>query len=347
MEAPPYSAAAVDVVRLPGGASERDHVAVEEPLEIRIGGSARRGDDADARATTRSSRSASASPRACGRRPRALPADLAANTVDVDAPGFDPARLQRSFYTSSSCGVCGKGALEAVAVEAPRVESQLRVPLALVVVAARPAARGAGGVRRDRRPARDRAVHGGRRAALRARGRRPPQRAGQGDRLGVRRRAAAARRRRALRQRPALVRARAEGGGRRLPDPRRRRRAVEPRRLARRRPRHHALRLRPRRHAPTSTPSRGGSSTDGRPARRRREHALRLAEGARAQSTARRSRNAPGACSARRATSGSPSASAADGLELPFELLDDGTDVRAPIAGVVAGLRAARTTSRS
>ena len=31
----------------------------------------------------------------------------------------------------------------------------------------------------------------------------------------------------------------------------------------------------------------------------------------------------------------------ADGLELPFEILDDGTDVRAPIAGVVAGLRAA------
>ena len=31
-----------------------------------------------------------------------------------------------------------------------------------------------------------------------------------------------------------------------------------------------------------------------------------------------------------------------DGIELPFEVLDDGTDVRAPIAGVVAGLRAAR-----
>jgi molybdopterin-guanine dinucleotide biosynthesis protein A len=30
-----------------------------------------------------------------------------------------------------------------------------------------------------------------------------------------------------------------------------------------------------------------------------------------------------------------------DGLELPFDLLDDGTEVRAPIAGVVAGLRAA------
>jgi molybdenum cofactor guanylyltransferase len=32
----------------------------------------------------------------------------------------------------------------------------------------------------------------------------------------------------------------------------------------------------------------------------------------------------------------------ADGLELPFDVLDDGTRVRAPIAGVVAGLRAAR-----
>ena len=32
----------------------------------------------------------------------------------------------------------------------------------------------------------------------------------------------------------------------------------------------------------------------------------------------------------------------ADGLDLPFDVLDDGTDVRAPIAGVVAGLRAAR-----
>ena len=31
----------------------------------------------------------------------------------------------------------------------------------------------------------------------------------------------------------------------------------------------------------------------------------------------------------------------ADGLELPFPVLDDGTDVRAAIAGVVAGLRAA------
>ena len=33
----------------------------------------------------------------------------------------------------------------------------------------------------------------------------------------------------------------------------------------------------------------------------------------------------------------------ADGLELPFPLVDDGTDTRAALAGIVAGLRATRT----
>jgi molybdopterin-guanine dinucleotide biosynthesis protein A len=33
----------------------------------------------------------------------------------------------------------------------------------------------------------------------------------------------------------------------------------------------------------------------------------------------------------------------ADGLELPFELIDDGTETRAALAGIVAGLRAAPT----
>jgi FdhD protein len=60
-----------------------------------------------------------------------VPADLPANTIDVEGQ-VDLGRLQRNFYTSSSCGVCGKGALEAVAVEAPRVESPLRVSRQLV-----------------------------------------------------------------------------------------------------------------------------------------------------------------------------------------------------------------------
>ena len=45
--------------------------------------------------------------------------DLAGNVVEVTAPGAELDRVQRSFYTSSSCGVCGKGSLEEVAVHAP------------------------------------------------------------------------------------------------------------------------------------------------------------------------------------------------------------------------------------
>src|SRR5581483_11033405 len=132
MEAPPYSAAAVEVVRLPGGASERDRVAVEEPLEIRIGG---RPVAVTMRTPGHDEELALGFCLSEGLRPAGarLPDDLAANVVEVDAPGFDPGRLQRSFYTSSSCGVCGKGALEAVAVDAARVESELAVPLDVVV----------------------------------------------------------------------------------------------------------------------------------------------------------------------------------------------------------------------
>jgi len=129
--APPYSAAAVEVVRLPGGLHERDRVAVEEPLEIRIGG---RPVAVTMRTPGHDEELALGFCLSEGLRPvaAAAPADLAANTVDVEAPGFDPARLQRSFYTTSSCGVCGKGALEAVSVDAPRVESGLRVSAGLV-----------------------------------------------------------------------------------------------------------------------------------------------------------------------------------------------------------------------
>jgi FdhD protein len=131
MEAPPYSAAAVDVVRLPAGRSERDQVAVEEPLEIRIDGRpvavTMRTPGHDEELALGFCLSEALHP--AGAR---LPDDLAANTIEVEAPGFDPQRLQRSFYTTSSCGVCGKGALEAVAVDAPRIDAAVHVPLALV-----------------------------------------------------------------------------------------------------------------------------------------------------------------------------------------------------------------------
>ncbi len=58
-------------------------------------------------------------------------ADFAANVVEVAGPLLrDPGA--RSFYTTSSCGVCGKGALEEVAVAAPAAAPGPRVARALL-----------------------------------------------------------------------------------------------------------------------------------------------------------------------------------------------------------------------
>ena len=99
----------------------RDEVAVEEPLEIRV-------DCAPLSVTMRTPGHDEElalgflygeglipgdAPRAAG-----PAADFAANVVEVAGPLLrDPGA--RRFYTTSSCGVCGKGALEEVAVAAP------------------------------------------------------------------------------------------------------------------------------------------------------------------------------------------------------------------------------------
>ena len=337
MDAPPYSAAAVDVLRLPAGTTEPDRVAVEEPLEIRIAG---RPVAVTMRTPGHDEELALGFCLSEGLRPRAarLPDDLAANTVEVDAPGFDPARLQRSFFTSSSCGVCGKGALEAVEVEAPRVESKLRVPLALVASLPDRLREAQAAFAVDRRPARDRALLRRRRAAVRPRGRRPAQRAGQGRRLGLPGAAAAARRARPLRERAALVRARPEGGGRRLSRPRRasaRRRASPSSSRPTAASRSAASSAAARR---TSTPSRGGSRADRHPARRRREHALRLAEGARAVRGRDARASARGVCSGRSCDERIAVGSARG---LPFAGARRGTTPTRRSPAIAAGLRAA------
>ena len=97
-----------------------DEVAVEEPLEIRVDGRALAvtmrtpGHDEELAAGFLYGEGLiDAAPEAIG-----PPADLAANVVEVTGPLLrDPG--QRSFYTTSSCGVCGKGALEEVAVLSP------------------------------------------------------------------------------------------------------------------------------------------------------------------------------------------------------------------------------------
>jgi FdhD protein len=126
----PHSTARVEVVRIPEG-EPLDVVAVEEPLEIRIGGTpvavTMRTPGSDEELALGFAISEGLQP--TGARPTD---DLAANTVELDAPAFDLGRLARSFYTSSSCGVCGKGALEAVSVEAPKVVGDLRLPAKLL-----------------------------------------------------------------------------------------------------------------------------------------------------------------------------------------------------------------------
>ena len=117
MEAVPQGTSRATVTRLPGNEVEADRLAVEEPLEIRVNGTAvavtmrTPGHDEELAlgfCLTEGLRPLSARP----------PDDLAANVVEAEAPDADLGRIQRSFYTSSSCGVCGKGALEAVRLEA-------------------------------------------------------------------------------------------------------------------------------------------------------------------------------------------------------------------------------------
>jgi FdhD protein len=118
-------------VHLPGGEEADDRVAVEEPLELRIGG---RPVAVTMRTPGHDEELALGFALSEGLRPVSarVPDDLAANTIELEAPDFDPQRIARSFYTTSSCGVCGKGALEAIAVEAPPVESTLTISGALV-----------------------------------------------------------------------------------------------------------------------------------------------------------------------------------------------------------------------
>ena len=104
-----------------------DAVAVEEPLEIRVDG-----------------RSVAVTMRTPGHdeelalgflhgeglidaaRPAGPTADLAVNTVEVRGPLLRELDARR-FFTTSSCGVCGKGALEEVAVHAPALPDGLTI----------------------------------------------------------------------------------------------------------------------------------------------------------------------------------------------------------------------------
>ncbi len=96
-------------------------VAIEEPLEIRVDGEPLAvtmrtpGHDEELALGFLYGEGLIDRPRAAG-----LTEDLASNTIEVEGPlARDPG--VRRFYTTSSCGVCGKGALEEVAVLSPAI----------------------------------------------------------------------------------------------------------------------------------------------------------------------------------------------------------------------------------
>jgi FdhD protein len=109
-----------------------DVVAVEEPLEIRVDGEPLAvtmrtpGHDEELALGFLYSEGL-----IDGVRPAGLTEDFANNTIEVSGPLVREASRRR-FYTTSSCGVCGKGALEEVAVQSAPLPIGPRVPRSLL-----------------------------------------------------------------------------------------------------------------------------------------------------------------------------------------------------------------------
>jgi FdhD protein len=132
--------AGADVERVAGAerSAARDELAVEEPLEIRVDGAPLAvtmrtpGEDEALAAGFLAGEGLIASPEEVVL--VGPPEDLAANVVEVrtrDGLRRDPSG-ERSFHLTSSCGVCGKAALEAVRIEAPPPPPPAPVDAALV-----------------------------------------------------------------------------------------------------------------------------------------------------------------------------------------------------------------------
>ncbi|MCW8131358.1 MAG: formate dehydrogenase accessory sulfurtransferase FdhD [Planctomycetota bacterium] len=152
---PKRTLAKVPVRKIKDGAStnEKDLVAAEEPLEIRISGEAAGkrfdhgiavtmrtpGDDYELAAGFLHTEGILRNPEDLREITYCVGADKQNQQYNVvrvrlrDGVAFDLARLQRNFYASSSCGICGKASLdavraagcEAIASEGPKVPAKV------------------------------------------------------------------------------------------------------------------------------------------------------------------------------------------------------------------------------
>lgn len=147
MTNPSVQSRTVHAVRGTERQSRDDCIAVEEPLEIRI---SREGETGTGRAVSITMRTPGhdaqlAAGFLCGeglirRREDVVairPCGDSGNVIRVEcspAATLDLARLERNFYTSSSCGVCGKASIEAVTATVPShaIASDLEVDAALL-----------------------------------------------------------------------------------------------------------------------------------------------------------------------------------------------------------------------
>src|SRR5436305_9911055 len=127
----------VSIVRIPGAAGA-DAVVVEEPLEIRVGDKPvsvtlrTPGDDFDLAAGFLFTESIVA------RRDdiESIRHWASPNVVRVALAGgarVDLQRSQRHFYSTSSCGVCGKASIDALRVNAEPLDDEVRVSTSLLL----------------------------------------------------------------------------------------------------------------------------------------------------------------------------------------------------------------------
>jgi FdhD protein len=116
----------------------RDSVAVEEPLEIRVDGTPvavtmrTPGHDEELALGFLYGERLIDGPRRAG-----LTDELTNNTVVVDGPLMRGLEA-RHFYTSSSCGVCGKGAIEQVSFDCEPLPRWTRPPITRSLLAGLP-----------------------------------------------------------------------------------------------------------------------------------------------------------------------------------------------------------------
>jgi FdhD protein len=119
---------------------ELDRLAVEAPLELRLGGEPftvlmrTPGDDEELATGFLVSEGVVASAAEIVRlsRPASILGDDCENFLDVELSFGTSPPPERQFFASASCGVCGKRSIADLALRAPAIESGIRIDPALV-----------------------------------------------------------------------------------------------------------------------------------------------------------------------------------------------------------------------